>query len=139
MDLVLIALGLAALMLKGKQETAESLEFYPQSLALSNDKKTLWLVTEILNPTSRPLVIDSLFVTIYAGSTKIGSIEKTVPFTIRKTGRSQVKFPIRVSASGLGKVIAMFIQGKSLIFRIVGRGESEGIMFPVSEEIPLDL
>lgn len=142
MDFGIIALIAAAVLfagVKGKQKTAEQLEFFPKSLALSKDKKTLWLIVEVLNPTKRPLVIDFLFLTIKVGTVKVGSIERTTPFTIQKTGRTAVKLPVRISPVGLGKIIAMVIQGRKIIFRVFGKGESNGIPFPVDEVIPLEL
>jgi len=139
MDFGLIALLIGGAVLMGKKKTAESLEFFPQSLALSKDKRQLYLVVDILNPTKGKLTIDGLFLKIYAGATKIGSIEKSQPFTIRKSGRSTVKFPIKISPVGLGQFIADILLGKVGDLRVVGIGRSSGIDFPIEEKIDLDI
>jgi len=138
-DLALLALGAAALFLKGKADTAKELEFYPQSLALSADKKSLFLIVEVLNPTPRGLEIDSLFLKVYVGKTLIGNIEKTIPFLIRATGRSTIKLPVKVDPRGSGELIALILSGKPIMFRVMGTGMSSGIQFPVEEEIPFKL
>lgn len=137
MDVILPLIALVAFSLKGKADTAKELEFFPKSLALSNDKKTLWLITDILNPTKRALTIDSLFLKVDVGSVNVGAIEKTVPFVIQKTGRTMVKFPVRVNPVGLGKLIAYILKGNSPTFTVKGTGESGGIKFPVFAKIPL--
>jgi len=71
------------------------------------------------------------------GETNVGRIEKTVPFIIKKTGRSLVKFPIKLNPAGVGKLIALILKGKTIVFTIKGTGESSGIKFAVYKKIPL--
>jgi len=137
---LLIALGLmAAYFVKGKVDTAKELEFFPKSLALSKDKKKLFLVIEVLNPTKRPLTIDSLFLKIFYGKTKVGSLERTEPIVIEATGRTMVKLPLRVDPVGGGKLMGAVLLGKTIVLRVLGIGDSMGLKFPVDAEIPFGI
>ena len=137
---LLIALGLlAAYFVKGKVDTAKELEFFPKSLALSKDKKKIFLVIEVLNPTKRSLTIDSLFLKIFYGTIKVGSLERTEPITIEKTGRTMIKLPMRVDPVGGGKLMGAILLGKTISLRVVGIGDSMGLKFPVDARIPFSL
>jgi len=137
-DLLIPLLIGAAFMLKGKADTLKELEFFPKSLSLSADKKTLFLIVDVLNPTKNKLEIDSLFLNVNVGETKIGSVEKTIPFVIRATGRSTIKFPVKINPAGSGKLLALLIKGQKIIFTVKGVGSSMGLQFPVDAKIPFN-
>lgn len=139
MDLLpLLLLGLA-FKAKRAQHTAEELEFFPKKFHYDKQNKKLLFVMEILNPTSNRLKVDSVFAGVFAGSNKIGSVERGEPFTLEPNKRTEVRFPVKPQGIGIAKALIDAVKGVKQDFTILGTVKALGIETALNETIPLSL
>lgn len=116
--------------------TAAKLEFFPNNLEIIKGK--LQFKMDILNPTKNPLKVDSFFANIFSDKTKIGSIERGVPFTLEPNRRTPVSFPVRLNAAGLVKFSLNISKLKTLTFRVEGIAKALGLDNAVTKDISLN-
>lgn len=132
--LIVVALPFLATLMKGKK-TSDRLEYYPQNLELIKGK--LYLDMEILNPTKNDLKIDSVFAGIFAGSKKIGNIERGESFTVKANKRTSIKLPVVPSGLGFATAIADAVKGKITTFKVMGIARALGLDNPINKDLSL--
>ncbi len=140
----ILILGAIAMTAAGAKKTSKKLEFIPTGITVTKKtragaKRKLSLQMDILNPTKKRVAVKSLYVSIYANESKIGRVERFTPFTIAPQARTAVKFPITISAAGLGKMIADKIRGKTVTFKALGIVNVFGMDQPIDEIIDFEL
>lgn len=133
---LLMAAGAAFLYFKygRKAAGAKRLEFYPESIDLSNIKLTNWqpdLLVRVVNPAGVSQTVDAVFLNVFANKTQIGRIQITQRLEIKKQSDVVVRVPIKIFALGTGTIIAKLIKGESVKFTIVGTVSSMGFTIPI--------
>lgn len=140
----IILLGAAALLFfkKGKK-TLEELEFEPTSVIWSKTLKQFVLYMDVINPNSQEVKVDNVFLSIFDNDKKIGSIEKTNSFTIKKANRTKISLPIKMSAIGIITDLLLILADKNKkkthIFKVAGTAKVFKLDVPISEEVEFSL
>lgn len=136
--LIIGGVGYALYTASRKAGGAKKLEFYPESIDVSNVKLTNWvpdLMVRVVNPSTVQQNIEAVFLNVYADSTQIGRIQISTPFKIPKLIDTVVKFPVNLFPAGVGKLAANIIRGKKPKFSIKGTVTSMGITVPIEQTL----
>jgi len=139
MEPLTIGLLLAAASLFRTKKTADALQYFPQTLFYDKKKKKLYLIMEVLNPTSSRLKIDGVFLNIVVNGKKTGYIERSSPFTITAKARTKISLEAKIGIVALTDLLIAIVRGKKLDIRLMGIVRSMGIDNAVDEKIPLKL
>ena len=113
---------------------AKKLEFYPESIDLSNIKLTNWqpdLLVRVVNPANVSQTVDAVFLNVFANKTQIGRIQITQRLEIKKLSDVVVRVPIKIFAVGTGTIIGKLIKGETVKFSIAGTVTSMGFTIPI--------
>lgn len=138
MDPITIGLGLWLMTLGKGKKTADRLEFFPLNIEVIKGK--LVFTMEVLNPTKNKLKVDSFFGGVFVDDKKVGSIEKGESFDVAPSGRTKVKFPIRLNLIEGAKLLASIAAGKfKKKFKVAGIARALGLDNEVSKEISLNV
>lgn len=140
MNVLLLGAAYAASKIFQGAKTAKSLDFSPIGIKYDKEKKALRVIIEASNPTNGALNIDSIFLTVYADKSKLGTIESTEAIKIEPLKSKDIAFNIKFAIGGLLLFIAKAVTSKSLDkVQFLGVAKVSGITLPINKELPVNI
>jgi LEA14-like dessication related protein len=133
---LLLAGGVAAWYLLGKQTAAGKLEYKVKNVDISKGK--IYLVIEIINPTYKDLTVDSINLKIISEGLNLGRIDYFEKSTISGRAKTYLRLPATLNIGfDLGTWIAKVIKGQINTIEVTGTALSMGFETDLSETLNL--
>lgn len=134
--LLLLGGGALAWYLFGKQRTADKLDYYIKNVDISKGK--IYIILEIINPTYKSLIVDSINLKIISESLTLGRIDYFDKTTISGRAKTFLRLPVTLNVGfDLGAWIAKVIKGQVSTIEVTGTALSMGFETELTETLTL--